>query len=146
VDRVQLALAAQVLVQVALVRLAPVALPVLALAVAPAVLNAQALVAEPLVLVAVHQASADHVRLVAQVLVAAVTVVEPLVRSVRAVAVVHRRHASQSVRNAKSSNREWLLALVAQLCHVAMVLPSYVCVADQASKTLPTRLKPLQLS
>jgi hypothetical protein len=75
------------------------------------------------VLVPVQPASAALVHRVAQVPAVAVTVVELLVRSVRAEAVVPRRPASRSARNAKSLNREWLRALVAQLCHVATELP-----------------------
>jgi hypothetical protein len=134
---------AQAHVQAVHAQLAPVAHRVQALPVAH---HALASVAELPVPVAALLASADHVRRVAQVLVAVAMAVEPLVRSVRVEAVVLQRLVSRSARNAKSSNKEWLQALVAQLCHVAMARPFCVCVAVQASKTLPTRLRPLQLS
>jgi hypothetical protein len=137
---------AQALVRVVLVRLVPVALPALASAVVPEAHSAQVSVAVLLVPVAQLLALADHVRLVAQVLEVAVTVVELLVRSVRVEAAVLQRLVSRSARNAKSLNREWLQALVAQLCHVAMVQQFFVCVAVRASKTLPTKLRPLQPS
>jgi hypothetical protein len=138
---------AQALVRVVLVRLVPVALPVRALSVVvPVVHSAQVSVAVLLVPVAQLLALADHVRLVDQALEVAVTVVELPVRSVRAEAAVLQRLASRSARNAKSLNKEWLQALVAQLCHVAMVQQFFVCVAVRASKTLPTKLRPLQPS
>lgn len=101
--------------------------------------------------VAAHQVpvvlvSVAHVRLVAQQVVAVVTVAELQVLSVRVEAVELPRLVSRSVRNVKSSNREWLQALVAQLCHVAMEPRCFVCAAVPAFKTSQTRLKPLQLS
>lgn len=105
------------------------------------------------------QASAVPVQVLAQALqpvVASVVLVRvPVVvaavvaqqaHSVRVVHVVHRRPASRSVRNAKSLNKEWLQASVAQLCHVAMALPSSVYVVEQASRTSPTRLMPMLVS
>ncbi len=110
----------------------------------PVALHVQVLVEEPRVPVVVPQVLVANVRRVVQVLEVAVTVVEPPALSVRVVVAVHRRLVSRSVRNAKSLSREWLLASVAQLCHVAMAPQFFACVADQASKTLPTRLKPLR--
>ena len=132
---------------VQVVRLVPVALRVqVSVAVPPVALRVQVSAAVHQVPVAVLQVLVAHVHPVVRELVAAVTVVEPPVRSVRAVAAVHPRLASRSARNAKSSNREWLRALVAQLCHVATAQPFCGYVAVQASKTLQTRLRPLQLS
>jgi hypothetical protein len=116
---------------------------VLALPVAHSVL---ASVAEPLVRVEQQPVSVAHVLQVVLVLAVAATVVAPRVRSVRVEAVALQRPVSRSARNAKSSNREWLQALVAQLCHVATAQPFYAYVAVQASKTLQTRLRPLQPS
>jgi hypothetical protein len=119
---------------------------VLALAVAPVAHSVLASVAEPLVQVEQQPVSVAHVLQVVLVLAVAATVVAPLVRSVRVEAVALQRPVSRSARNAKSSNREWLQALVAQLCHVATAQPFYAYVAVQASKTLQTRLRPLQPS
>jgi hypothetical protein len=148
VAHVPLVPVAQVRVRaVQVVPLVPVALRVqVSVAVPLVALRVQVSVAVHQVPVAVLQVLVAHVLPVVRVLVAGVTVVEPPVRSVRAEAAVHPRLASRSARNAKSSNREWLLASVAQLCHVAMAQRFCVCVADQAFKTLPTRLKPLRLS
>jgi hypothetical protein len=143
VVHVRLALAAQVVQAVLHVRVAH--LVQASAEVTPVAHLVQVLVAVLLVLV-VALASVDHVRLVALVVAVAATVVAPLVRSVRVEAVVLPRLASRSVRNAKSSNREWLQALVAQLCHAAMEPPCYVYVAVPAFRTSLTRLKPLRLS
>jgi hypothetical protein len=137
---------AQVHVLVVLVRLVPVALVVQDLAAVPVVLVVQVSVAVLQALVARQPVLVAHVRRVAQVPEVAVTVVEPPVRSVRAEAAVHQRPVSRSARNAKSLNREWLRALVAQLCHVATAQPFCVFVVVPASKTSQTRLRPLQLS
>jgi hypothetical protein len=119
---------------------------VLALAVVPVVHSVLVSVAEPQEQVEQQPVSVAHVHLVALVLAVAATVVALLVRSERAEAAVLQRPVSRSVRNAKSSNREWLRALVAQLCHVATAQPFCGYVAVQASKTLQTRLRPLQPS
>ena len=107
------------------------------------------------------QASAvpEQVRALAQVLPPVVASVVPVrvpvavaaavalqAHSVRAVHVVHRRPASRSVRNAKSLNKEWLRALVAQLCHVAMAPRLFAFVVEQASRTSQTRLMPMLVS
>lgn len=55
-----------------------------------------------------------HVRPVALAAVDAETAAEPLVPSVRVEVAELRRLASRSVRNVKSSNREWLQAWVVQ--------------------------------
>ena len=142
-DHVRLALAAQVVQAAHHVRVAH--LVQASAEVTPVAHLVQVLVAVLLVLV-VALASVDHVRLVALVVAVAATVVALLVRSERAEAAVLQRPVSRSVRNAKSSNREWLRALVAQLCHVATAQPFCGYVAVQASKTLQTRLRPLQPS
>ena len=128
---------------VALVRLVP-ALPV-AVRVQVSAALALVLVAAPVVLVAhllVLQASVASA-LVLAVAVAAAALLAP---SVRVAHAVHQRRASRSVRNAKSSNKEWLLASVVQLCHVAMAPRCYVCAAARASKTSQTRLMPMPVS
>lgn len=146
-DLVRLEPAVQVLVRAVLVRLVPVARRAqVSVEEPPVALLVQVLEAVLLVPVAALQVLVAHVRPVAQVLAAAVTAAEPQARSVRAEAAVLPRPASRSARNAKSSSREWLLASVAQLCHVAMEPRCFVCVADRAFKTLPTRLKPLRLN
>jgi antitoxin (DNA-binding transcriptional repressor) of toxin-antitoxin stability system len=73
------------------------------------------------------------------VAVVAALAAEPLERLARAAAVAKARLANQSARNAKSSNKEVLQALVAQLCHVATAAPAFAFVAARAFKTLPTR-------
>jgi hypothetical protein len=78
--------------------------------------------------------------------VAAVAVAEQPAHSARVVHVVHRRPASRSARNAKSLNKEWLRASVAQLCLVATVRPSFAFVVEQASRTSQTRLMPMPVS
>ena len=78
--------------------------------------------------------------------VAAAAVAVLQVLSVRAVHAVPRRLASRSVRSAKSLNKEWLRASVAQLCLVATALPSFVFVVEQASRTSQTRLMPMPVS
>ncbi len=112
----------------------------------PAALHVPVSVAEPRVPVVALQVLVANVRRVVQVLEVVVTVVELPVLSVRAVAAVHPRLVSRSARSAKSLSREWLRASVAQSCHVAMAPRFCACVVVQASKTLPTRLKPLRLS
>jgi hypothetical protein len=119
---------------------------VLALAVAPVAHSVLVSVAEPLVQAEQQPVSVALVLQVVLVLAVAATVVAPPGRSVRAEAVVLLRLVSRSARNAKSSNREWLQALVAQLCHVAMATRFCDFVAVQASKTSQTRLRPLQPS
>ena len=105
--------------------------------------HVQVLVAAPVALVLqVAVASAALVR----VPVVAVAVAARPVHSVRAAHAVRPRLASRSVRNAKSSNREWLRASVAQLCLVATATPSFVCVADPASRISQTRLMPMPVS
>jgi hypothetical protein len=78
--------------------------------------------------------------------VAAAAVAVLQVLSVRAVRAVPRRLASRSVRSAKSLNKEWLRASVAQLCLVATAPPSFVFVVEQASRTSQTRLMPMLVS
>jgi hypothetical protein len=78
--------------------------------------------------------------------VAAVAAEEPQVPSVRVAHVALLRPASRSVRNAKSLNKEWLRASVAQLCLVATEPPSFVCVVELAFRTSPTRLMPMPVS
>jgi hypothetical protein len=132
--------------QVALVRLVPV-VPVVQVSVAvPVVPVVQVSVAVLQALVVLQPVLVAHAHRVAQVPEVAVTVVEPPVRSVRAEVAVHQRPASRSARNAKSLNREWLRALVAQLCHAATAQPFCACVVVPASKTSQTRLRPLRLS
>jgi hypothetical protein len=143
---VRLVPAAQVHVLVVLVRQVPVVRLVQDLAVVPVVPVVQVSAAVLRALVARQLVSVAHVHRAAQAPEVAVTVVEPPVRSVRAEAVVHQRPASRSVRNAKSLNREWLRASVAQLCHAATAQPSCVSVVVPASKTSQTRSRPLQLS
>jgi hypothetical protein len=134
------------------VRLVPVAQVVLVALVVLVVLQVQVsvlLVRVPVALrVLVVLAHLVRVGLLAVALVVAVAVlaVEPLVRSVRAVLAAHRRHVSQSARNAKSTSRDKLQALVAQLCHAATATPFCACVAVRASKILPTRLMPMPVS
>jgi hypothetical protein len=101
---------------------------------------AQALVLRVLV------ASVLLVLAVAQVVAAAVTAAALPVRSVRAEAREPRRLASQSARNAKSLNREWHRALVAQSFHEVTARPLSACVVVRAFRTSPTRLRPLRLS
>jgi hypothetical protein len=78
--------------------------------------------------------------------VAVVAAEEPQVPSVRVAHAVHPRPASRSVRNAKSLNREWLRASVAQLCLVATEPPSFAYVVELASRTSQTRLMPMPVS
>ena len=90
---------------------------------------------------------AHHVRVEVQArAVAAVSVVEPPVPSVKVALAVHPRLASRSARNAKSTNREQHRASVEQLFHAATAPRLFVCVVALASKTLPTRLMPMQVS
>jgi hypothetical protein len=103
-------------------------------------------VAVPVQALLVQVASAHLVLAVAQVVAAAVTVVELLVRSVRAEAREPRRLVSRSARNAKSSNREWRRALVARSFHVEMVPLLFDFAEVLAFRTSQTRSKPLQLS
>ena len=121
--------AVQVSVQADLVRLVPevrvravhVRLVLVAhVQVSVAVLRVRASVVALVPVLLVQVALAHLVRVVAQVVAAAVTAVELLVRSVRAEAREPRRLVSRSARNAKSSNREWHRASVAQLFLVAM--------------------------
>jgi hypothetical protein len=107
--------------------------------------RAPASVVQVQALVQVHQpvvASRAH----AQVPAVAVAAVAQQVHSVRVALAVPRRLASRSVRNAKSSNKEWLRASVAQLCLVATAPPSFAYVVEQASRTSPTRLMPTPVS
>jgi len=143
---------AQVALVALVVRLVPVAQVVLVDLVVLVVLQVQVsvlLVRVPVALrVLVVLAHLVRVALLAVALVVAVAVlaVEPLVRSVRAVLAGHRRHVSQSARNAKSTSRDKLQALVAQLCRAATATPFCACVAVRASKILPTRLMPMPVS
>jgi hypothetical protein len=126
------------LVPVAQVALAQVSVAVL---VQVSVAQVPAQVPEP-------QALRVPVALVAlvRVPVAAVAAEEPQVPSVRVAHVALLRPASRSVRNAKSLNKEWLRASVAQLCLVATEPPSFVCVVELAFRTSPTRLMPMPVS
>ena len=134
------------------VRLVPVVQVVLVVLEALVAQQAQALVLHARVPVALL-ALAVLVPLVRVALLAAALVVAVaelaavlLVHSVRAAHAVRLRHVSQSARNAKSTSKDKLLALVAQLCHAATATPCFACVAVRASKILPTRLMPTQVS
>ena len=143
---VRVAQVAHQVVQVAHAQQVPVALvaPV-ALAQVSVAVHAQVLVEQVPVQALAHQPVVASVVLV-RVPVAVVAVVAQLVHSVRVVHVVHRRPASRSARNAKSLNKEWLLASVAQLCLVATARPSFDCVVELASRTSQTRLMPMLVS
>jgi len=133
-------------VQADLARLVPVA-QVALVQVSVAVL-AQVSVAQAPELVPVVQVLLALVASVVlvRVPVAVVAAEEPQVPSVRVAHVAHPRPASRSVRNAKSLNREWLRASVAQLCLVATEPPSFDYVVEQASRTSQTRLMPMLVS
>jgi hypothetical protein len=79
--------------------------------------------------------------------VVAVLVAEPLVLSVRAAHVARARLASQSARSAKSSNSAAMRHLLVARSYLAVtVRPFFACVAVLLSKTLQTRLTPMQVS
>jgi hypothetical protein len=127
-------------VRVVLVRLVPVA-QVAHLVQVSAALVRVALQAQLRVALQVSLA-----RAVAQVAaVVAELAAEPPVPSVRAAARA-ARPASQSVRNAKSMNRDKHRALVARLFHAETAPPSFVCDAVQASKISQTRSMQTQVS
>jgi len=135
------------------VRLVPVVLVVQADLAVLVALQAQdsahrvlALVAALLLPVASVPRAQVALRAVALVVAAAVSVAEPLVHSERAGLAVRLRLASQSAPSAKNTSRDKLLALVAQLCHVAMATRCFVCAAVPAFKTLPTRSMPTPVS
>jgi hypothetical protein len=72
---------------------------------------------------------------------------ELLAHSVRVAHAVRARLARASVQSAKSLSREAMpQALVEQLFHAETEPPFFVCVAEPASKTLPTRLRQMQVS
>ena len=141
---VQVVQVAHRVVQVDLARLVPV-VRVALVQVSVAVLAQVSVVLALALVVQVLLALVASVVLV-RVPVAAVAAEEPQVPSVRVAHVVHPRPASRSVRNAKSLNREWLRASVAQLCLVATEPPSFAYVVERASRTSPTRLMPMQVS
>jgi hypothetical protein len=122
-------------VQVALV--APVALRV-----PDSARLVQVLVAGLLPVVALVHHAQVALLVVALVVAVAVSAAEPQVPSERVVLADHLRLANQSVQSAKSTSKDKLLALVAQLCHVATATPFFVCVAAQAFKTSQTRSMP----
>lgn len=124
------------LVQVAQAVLAQVSVAVLAQVSAVPELVLEPQVPQPLVVLVAH----------VPVPVVAAAAVEPRVHSVRVARAVHRRPASRSVRSAKSLNREWPLASVAQLCLVVTEPPLFVCAVEPASRTSPTRLMPMPVS
>ena len=137
---------ALVVVHALVAHLAQVAQALAAQAAHPVPVVSTAQVAHP-VPVAAQVSLAQPVAAVAQLAaVVAAPAVAPLVLSARVAVVARARLASQSVRNAKSSNKEVCRALVAQLCLVAMAPPVFVCVAVQAFKTLPTRLRQMLVS
>jgi hypothetical protein len=141
---VQVAQVALRVVQVDLARLVPV-VRVALVQVSVAVLAQVSVVQALALVVQVLLALVASVVLV-RVPVAVVAAEEQQVPSVRVAHVAHPRPASRSVRNAKSLNREWLRASVAQLCHVATAPLLFVCVVEQASRTSPTRLMPMPVS
>jgi hypothetical protein len=139
-------------VQVDLVRLAlealarqvaPVGLHVQVVPAAAQVSHAQVALRVP---VAAQVFLAQAVAVALRVAVVAAQAVEQLELSVKAAAAAKVKPASQSVRNAKSSNKEVHRALVAQLCHAETVAPAFVCAAVLAFKTLPTRLTAMPVS
>jgi hypothetical protein len=133
-------------VLVALAQLAPVAqVEPVARAQASVAALAQVLVVQVPEQALAHQPVVALAVLVRVPVVAVAVAVQP-VHSVRVVHVVHRRPASRSARNAKSLNKEWLRASVAQLCLVATVRPSFAFVVEQASRTSQTRLMPMLVS